>query len=324
MKRHYSKRFTTYAWFVVFYTILTILWGAYVRATGSGAGCGSHWPTCNGDIIPRPEMIETVIEYTHRLSSALMGPMLMVLLGWSWKVYGRQSLVTKAALWAFIFVLIEGALGAGLVLFGLVDENISLARAIVMGVHLINTLVLLGFITLAAWWSMGEKAPTFTFRLSNGLLIALLGIMIVGAFGAITAMGDTLFPAESFIEGAAAKFEPGAHFAVKMRTWHPVVAVAFAVYTGVLIYTTNEYWADQRLRFFAISNLAVIGVQLAAGVINVLLAAPIWMQLVHLALADISWILLLLMFIESSPRTEVTSTRFINQNKAHLTNVIEI
>ena len=315
MKRNYSNRFTIYAWGVVIYTILTILWGAYVRATGSGAGCGNHWPTCNGEIIPRPEMIETIIEYTHRLSSALMGPMLMVLLGWSWKVYGRRSIVTKASLWAFIFVLIEGALGAGLVLFGLVDENTSLARAIVMGVHLINTLILLGFITLSAWWSMGERTPTYRFNWSNGLLIALFGIMIVGAFGAVTAMGDTLFPANSFIEGAAAKFQPGAHFAVKMRTWHPVVAVAFAVYTAVLMYTTDEYWLDNKLRFFAISNLAIVGIQLFAGIVNVLLAAPIWMQMVHLALADLSWILLLLMYVDTS--TEKQEFAFQSTHRSH-------
>lgn len=319
MKQRYSKQFTVYAWMVVVYTILTILWGAYVRATGSGAGCGSHWPTCNGDIIPRPEMIETVIEYTHRLTSALMGPMIMILLGWSWRIFGRKSLVTKASLWAFIFVLIEGALGAGLVLFGLVDQNISLARAIVMGVHLVNTLILLGFITLAAWWSQGEIAPVFRFKFPNGLLIALFGIMIVGAFGAVTAMGDTLFPADSFLEGAAAKFEPGAHFAVKMRTWHPVVAVAFAVYTAVLIYTTDEYWIDQKLRLFSMSNLTILGIQLLAGVINVLLAAPIWMQLVHLILADLSWMLLLLMYIETSTIQPQSTTKTLEYPKIPIT-----
>ncbi len=45
--------FSRYAWGVLLWNVLVALWGAYVRATGSGAGCGSHWPTCNGEILPR-------------------------------------------------------------------------------------------------------------------------------------------------------------------------------------------------------------------------------------------------------------------------------
>jgi len=53
------SRFAKYAWGVMFYNMVVVVWGGYVRATGSGAGCGNHWPLCNGEIIPRPKMIET-------------------------------------------------------------------------------------------------------------------------------------------------------------------------------------------------------------------------------------------------------------------------
>ena len=294
-----QKRFAVYAWIVVIYTIAIILWGAFVRATGSGAGCGSHWPTCHGEVIPRPESIETIIEYTHRITSAILGPMVIVLWLWGRRLYGKGSAVSKAGFWTFIFVLVEGGLGAGLVLFELVAHNISLARAFAMGVHLINTLILLGFMTFTAWWASGRPVPQVRWRTAGPLIIALLLMMVVGAFGAITAMGDTLFPAESFAEGAAAKFDPSAHFAVKMRLWHPVLAVGTAVYLSVILWTSEEYWQSRILRRLTWLNLAIVGVQLAAGVINVLLAAPIFMQLLHLALADIAWMSLLFLMNES-------------------------
>ncbi|MEZ4640810.1 MAG: COX15/CtaA family protein [Caldilineaceae bacterium] len=47
-----------YSWGVLFYNLLVIMWGAYVRATGSGAGCGRHWPVCNGEVIPAPNRLK--------------------------------------------------------------------------------------------------------------------------------------------------------------------------------------------------------------------------------------------------------------------------
>lgn len=298
-----NNRFATYAWIVVIYTILIILWGAFVRATGSGAGCGSHWPTCHGEIIPRPEAMETVIEFTHRITSAILGPMIIIMLVWSWRKFGRRSPVTKAAIWSLVLVLVEGALGAGLVLFELVAENESSARAWAMGVHLINTLLLLGVITLTAWYGSGFKAPGWKTGqmiggLKGALVLGLVGLLLVSAIGAVTALGDTLFPAESFMEGAAAKFDPNAHFAVKMRTWHPTVAVGVSIYLVVLIYTNELFWQTSTLRWLSWLNIGIVGAQILGGFLNVLLAAPIWMQIVHLLMADIAWIAFLLITVE--------------------------
>ncbi|MFN8454080.1 MAG: COX15/CtaA family protein [Anaerolineae bacterium] len=64
-------RFAKYVWTVLAYNLAVILWGAFVRASGSGAGCGSHWPLCNGEVIPRTPQMETLVEFTHRLTSGL-------------------------------------------------------------------------------------------------------------------------------------------------------------------------------------------------------------------------------------------------------------
>jgi heme A synthase len=74
-----------FAWFVVVYNIAVILWGAYVRATGSGAGCGSHWPLCNGALFPATANTQTTIEFTHRVTSAVSLVLVAILLILCWR-----------------------------------------------------------------------------------------------------------------------------------------------------------------------------------------------------------------------------------------------
>ncbi|MFK7800595.1 MAG: COX15/CtaA family protein [Anaerolineae bacterium] len=310
-KPNQLSRLAKYAWIVLAYTVLVILWGAFVRATGSGAGCGSHWPTCNGDVIPRPESIETLIEFSHRLTSAILGPMVIGLVVWAWRTHGFSHRITKGAIWTFVFVLIEGGIGAGIVLFEYVADNPSSARAVWMGAHLVNTLILLAITTATAWWASGGPA----FRLRNNrtiagmLAVGLFMLLIVGAFGAITALGDTLFPAESFLEGATAKFDPEAHFSVKARLWHPTIAVGTVIYLLVIFWTTEEFWASAIRSRWTKINIALLIAQILGGIVNVLLAAPIWMQIVHLLMADLSWIALIILGIESLATAEVTEAR---------------
>ena len=138
------SRFAKYTWITLVTNFVVILWGAFVRATGSGAGCGEHWPTCNGEVIPRPEAIETMIEFTHRLTSGVALIMTVALVVWAVRLFERGHRVRKAAWTTLAFMLAEAALGAGLVLFGLVADDDSVARAVVMCMHLLNTLFLLG------------------------------------------------------------------------------------------------------------------------------------------------------------------------------------
>src|SRR5690349_12155862 len=141
------SRFTKYAWVVVAFLVLVILWGAIVRATGSGAGCGNHWPTCNGEIIPAPETIERMIEFGHRVTSGLSGFLVLGLLIWAFRSNFPENkvFIRWMAVLTFVFIIIEGGLGAALVRFELVAENASSTRAIVIALHLGNTLILLAF-----------------------------------------------------------------------------------------------------------------------------------------------------------------------------------
>src|SRR5260370_34132353 len=74
-----------FARFVAAYNITVIVWGAYVRATGSGAGCGSHWPLCNSDFLPTTPQTQTVIEFTHRVTSGVSLGLVALLLIWCWR-----------------------------------------------------------------------------------------------------------------------------------------------------------------------------------------------------------------------------------------------
>jgi len=291
-----QNRFSLYAWGVLFYNVAVILWGAYVRATGSGAGCGSHWPLCNGEVIPRPERIETIIEFSHRLSSGLALLLVFGLLIWAWRRYPRRHAVRRAAIVSMVFIVAEALFGAGLVLFELVADNASMARAAAMAVHLVNTFLLLAALTLTAWWSGGGRP--FNLKNQRGLAWAIgagmLGMLILGASGGIAALGDTLFPAESLRSGIAQELSPTAHILIRLRVLHPLIAVAVGAYLITTVLAGRRRRPGRLNRRLANILTALFLVQLIAGAVNVLLLAPIWLQLVHLFLSDLIWITLIL------------------------------
>lgn len=287
-----STRFAAFSWFVLFYNVAVILWGAFVRATGSGAGCGSHWPMCNGQVIPRAAQLETIIEFIHRVSSGLTLVLIVLLVVWAWRIYGRGSYMRKSTGAAVFFVLVEAALGAGLVLFGWTADDDSIGRVIMMMVHLTNTFLLLGNLTLTAVWATSEVPVRLNFQTKKDWLlpISLLGILILGASGGITALGDTLFPSASFAEGFQAEFSGTAHFLLRLRVFHPFIAIlsGILVYLAARQYSGNAEKPAARKAAGLVIGLFVL--QLILGGINVILLAPVWLQLVHLLVSNLIWI----------------------------------
>jgi len=312
MARSKQRYFSVYAWSVLAYTVAVILWGAYVRATGSGAGCGSHWPLCDGRVIPRAEQVETIIEFTHRLTSGFLGLLVVAMFIWAFRAYPRGHLVRRGAVLSLVFVITEGLIGAGLVLFELVAYNDSLARTVWIAAHLINTFLLLAFLTLTAWWASGGRVLQLKNQGAAGWLLGIgfLGMLILGASGAITALGDTLFPAGSLTEGIRQDFSPTAHFLVRLRLWHPLLAVALGLYLIWASTLISAMRPSPGTILFSRALKVLFVVQLLAGALNVYLLAPIWMQLVHLLLADAVWIALVLLaaaaLSQEVPEAEVT------------------
>lgn len=292
-----QARFQKFCWLVLMGTLAVILWGAVVRATGSGAGCGDHWPLCNGVIVPRAPAVETVIEFIHRLTSglALLGTVVLV---WGARRCWPAGHQVRWAAWISLgFMLTEAAVGASLVLLELVGGNDSGLRALVMAVHLLNTFLLLASLTLTAWWSGGHAPPEWRRRpwVAAGLLLGMLAVAIVGATGAVTALGDTLFPAESLAEGLSQDFSPTAHFLVRLRVFHPVAALFGALVLLVLSGALALRPGTAIARRFALGLGGLVLVQVGAGFANLVLLAPTWLQIVHLLLADFLWISLVLL-----------------------------
>jgi heme A synthase len=282
---------------VAAYNIAVALWGAYVRASGSGAGCGNGWPLCNGAVMPHSPTIETLIEFTHRFSSGIDLALVALLVLWAFREFPKGHPVRLGAVLSAVFLMTEALIGAALVLLDHVAKNPSGYRAYSLSTHLVNTLTLLGCLTLTAWWSAGNPGLRWTRRAA----IVLGAVVLVGISGVIAALGDTLFPARSLAEGLSQDLDRGANIFVRLRWVHPLLAIA--VSAGVLWAVTSA--PSRRGRRVA----GLLGAQVLAGFVNLALLAPVWMQLVHLALAYAFWIALVLWAAETLQKSGVPADK---------------
>jgi len=291
------RRFARAAWAVLAYNMLVVLWGAFVRATGSGAGCGDRWPLCNGVVVPRAPRIETIIEFTHRATSGLALVSVVALCLWAFRLFPRGHRARACAALSVVFLFAEALLGAGLVLFQYVAHNASAGRAVYLSAHLVNTQILLAMLTLTAWF--GSDPVSRSWRDAPKLVVAALPVAIVVAVsGAIAALGDTLFPAASVASGMRQEFSHTASAFERLRVVHPVLAVVGAI---VLLAAAVAAVRSGRPSAARVGNIvaALVFLQLAAGAVNIVLLAPVWMQILHLLLADLLWVALVLMTLES-------------------------
>lgn len=299
------NRFSLYAWLVVAYNLFVIMWGAYVRASGAGAGCGNHWPLCNGEVLPRSPQVATLIEFTHRLTSGLSLILIIGLAVWAFRAFPKKHLVRRGALLSLAFILTEALIGAGLVLFELVADNASIARAMFMSVHLINTFILLAVLTLTAWWATGGGALRLK---GQGIIawlfaLALTGTLVLAVSGAVAALGDTLFPSNSLAAGLTQDFSPTAHLLIRLRLLHPALAITVSSVVLLIAGLANFLRPGRWVRRWMLALTVLVVAQLTVGLLNVALLAPVWLQLVHLLLADLLWLALVLLTASALARS---------------------
>lgn len=289
-----QARFRKLAAIALATTLAVILWGAFVRATGSGAGCGSHWPTCNGEVIPRGRGVATLIEFTHRATSGIAFLIVALQLVWALRAFPAGHPARGGAAASMFFMVTEAAVGAGLVLFEYVAHNASLARAAWMSVHLLNTFLLVASMTCTLWWASGGHPLRLRGQGATLLLLgaALLGTLAVGVSGAIAALGDTLFAAPSLREGLAQDLSPAAHLLVQLRVLHPILAAGVAAYLLLARTAVAARRPSPAVARLSTALGALVAAQIGAGLLNLALLAPVWLQLVHLLLADLLWIAL--------------------------------
>lgn len=295
-----TVNFTRFAWGLLAWNVLVVLWGAYVRASGSGAGCGSHWPLCNGEVVPVAPRIETIIEFTHRMMSgvALLGVIGLWL--WSRVSFPRVSRVRTMALASFVLLITEALLGAGLVLFNYVDKDQSDGHAFYLSLHLVNTFLLLAALVLTAWFS---RDPARILARWSSIVVAALPIAIlVSVAGAVAALGDTLFPSATLTQGFHQDFSGAANVLLRLRVLHPALAILGTCYFVVTSMVVLRSRQGPVVRKLAVWVLILALAQLCAGAINLVLLAPVGMQITHLLLADLVWITLVLLAVEAGSR----------------------
>lgn len=290
------RRFSRYAWFVLVYNLAVVLWGVFLRASKSGDGCGQFWLTCNGEVLPSAPQFKTVIEFTHRMMSAVDGVLMLVLLGWAFVIWrsskgAASSSVFKTAAAAFFFVLTEGAIGAGLVLTGNTAETLTSERPLWMAAHLINTYILLAFLTLTARRASGG-GPLRSDRTSVAALgVGGLAIFVVSITGSIAALANMIFPSGTIAEGMAKDFSETSHLLLRLRLLHPITAILSSVFVVFIAGALVKKRDGQRMvaRWSNILTILVL-LQIAFGSATLLMLGPIVMQLGHLLLADAIWI----------------------------------
>jgi heme A synthase len=321
-----SRRFARFAWFVTALTLAVILWGAYVRASGSGDGCGAHWPLCNGTAaLPGAGATKTLVEFAHRATSGVAFMLVVVLLVWAFRKYPRGHAVRAGAALSAIFIITESLIGAGLVLLRLVANDASLARAVYLSVHLVNTFILVAALALTAWWAtVGEaRRPRLLEFLGGRAGAALLGALAVGVSGAVAALGATLFPESAQAADAVSNLSAASRLLFSLREYklHPLLAVAVGAYIVYFAVTLARTRVDARVRRWSSVVVALVLVQICAGLLNAALLAPVWMQIVHLLLADLVWLALVLLSASSLARVEASAEEF---GRADLRRAVEI
>jgi heme A synthase len=303
------SRLAKLAWGVLALNVAVILWGAYVRATGSGAGCGGHWPTCNGEVLPRAPGAATLIELSHRASSGVAFGAVMLLGVLVWRATPPGHPARRPAVLGMALMLCEVLVGAAIVLLGHVALDPSLAHGAFTEVHACNTFLLLAALTLTAHHLSGCPEPRLAGRgpLVISLAQSFVGFAFTALSGAIAALGDTLFPTHSLGEGLAQDFSPGAHLFLQLRTLHPVFAMlAFFFVFGGCTSLRARTGLSPESRALSFWVLVTICLQVALGGLNLLLLAPIPMQMLHLLAADVLFILLVMLSARalSDPRSE--------------------
>lgn len=287
-----SPALRRFAWAVLAYFIVVILWGGLVRATGSGAGCGNHWPLCNGTVVQHSPQIATIIEFTHRITSGLSFFSALGLLIWTFRGTTRGHLARTAAVASVAFTLVEAILGALLVKLGLTAQSQSQLRAPYLALHLTNTLLLLAALTLTAHFLSrpnGTTRQTIRVVAPIGAIAGAFVLLVVGVTGSLAALGDTLFPATSLGAALVQDFSATSGWLVRWRWTHPTIAFFASIFLIWLLVRASKHTVHWDNRGLSALVLLMLAVQYVLGVLDVVLLAPVWLQTLHLLGADVLW-----------------------------------
>lgn len=285
------------------YCVAVVVFGGFVSSSLSGDGCGMHWPTCHGSLLP-DGTLKSAIEISHRYSSALLLFFVLGVLYAARRVLPRGHAARKWLGWAVVFCLTEAFVGAVLVRLGWVAKDTSTGRVGLTMFHLLNTFTLVGLLTLAAD-SVRNSTPVARGSSATRWMLALgaIGLLALGATGAVASLGDQIFPASSLAAGIRDDLSPASHFLVRLRAIHPFVAVSAGAFLLAMVGLVTKWVPDKLSQRRGTWLLALFGGQIVLGVLSLALLAPLPLQSAHLLLTDAIWVTFVL-FATAALRAE--------------------
>jgi cytochrome c oxidase assembly protein subunit 15 len=250
-------------------------------------------------VIPIHPKLATVIEYTHRMMSGPSEvPLIILLLVWVFRRTARRHLARRFAVAGLVLTFTEGLLGALLVKLGLTATSTSPLRPPMLALHLANTLLLLGSLALTAHF-LGRRTAALRgsvhFAYRTPATIGLAAAMVIAITGSLAALGDTLFPSTSLRAAFAADFSSSSEWLIRLRILHPASAVLAAAFILWLLWRAVFAARDGEHRKLGLWLVGLLALQFLLGSLDVLLRAPVWMQVLHLAGADAFWCVLVVL-----------------------------
>lgn len=289
---HKQIQFKRWTLFLLIYTVLVILWGAWVRISHSGDGCGDTWPLCNGLLIPEAQRGKTWVEFGHRLMSGVYGILVVYLWYNSLKIFEKTEFPRRAAFATLIFMIIEALLGAKLVLFKLVTTNATPYRAFVMALHQVNSFLLTGSVAFMCFAAGANQEVETKYKIEKYILLPWI-IILIGVTGAWAALSNSLFPSENLLDGLIQDFSSNSHFLVRLRIFHPFFAVIGAGGLSLFFWLKFQTTDNLKLQKTALLMTTTLVFGILFGIATLILHAPVWMKIGHLAIAHTLWVLLL-------------------------------
>ena len=295
---------------ILFFALFVILWGAWVRFSHSGDGCGAHWPLCHDQWVPYEGSQKTWMEWIHRASSGLFGLLVLSLTFFSFKYFPRKHKVRLYSIGVLFFTCTEALIGALLVLGSFTGQNASLMRVVILNTHLINSLLLIACLVFC-WRSV---TPVFQ-KISFQKIAFFGGIFIfIASTGSIASLSNTLFPSTSLVQGFFMDWDfKNSPWIVQLRLLHPLMAVLLG---GMCLYYLSNrkktffqkiyflltYLFSFKSRHTFVLNLsknlilAVLFLMgLFTGAITLFTLSPVLMKLIHLFIAYLIWIFIFLL-----------------------------
>ena len=263
--------------------LIVVLQGALVTKTDSGEGCGATWPLCFGEVIPTSPALETIIEYSHRIVSGLVGVMIVILAIWSWNQLKHVKEARLLSVLAVILIIFQGLLGAGAVVFGQSDAILALHFGIsTMSLASVFLLTILAFED-----GKSKLTPQVTKSYKYYLFFVITYCYAVIYTGAYVKHTEATLACAGFPLCNGQIF-PGLSGRIGAHYFHRVAGTVLFVFLVILmIWTIRSFKHEKILLWASILSVVLVILQIISGVSVVFTQNALSVGLLHAVIISI-------------------------------------